>query len=147
MKILHLLSCALVASSCGPEPDRVSSGANAAAADPRADSISSVAIVAPTEQSVQEERDVAVRLNSTGLAGDPGTGTAHLHLYLDMDLGDVSGSVPTAPGRNVHLGVGSRAHVFEDVASGVHRLIAVVTDEAHVPLRPLVVDTVNFVIE
>ena len=80
-------------------------------------------------------------------AGDMTPGTGHHHLYLDTDLGDMSMPVPTVPGSVVHMGDGSRAYTFENLTSGPHRIIAVVADGAHVPLQPLVVDTVEFVIE
>jgi hypothetical protein len=55
--------------------------------------------------------------------------------------------IPTVPGSIVHLGDGSRAYRFENLTSGPHRIIAVVADGAHIPLQPLVVDTVEFVVE
>jgi hypothetical protein len=110
----------------------------------------SVRIVSPAEGAFQEEHTVTVVLQSTVAivpAGDMTPGTGHHHLYLDADLGDVSAPVPTVPGSIVHLGNAATTYTFEDVGSGPHRLIAVVADGAHVPLQPLVVDTVNFVIE
>ena len=41
------------------------------------------------------------------------------------------------------MGDGSAEYVFENVAAGEHRLIAVVADGVHVPLDPWVVDTVT----
>jgi hypothetical protein len=80
-------------------------------------------------------------------AGDMTPGTGHHHLYLDADLVDASAPVPTVPGSIIHMGNGATAYTFENVSSGPHRIIAVVADGAHLPLRPLVVDTVNFVVE
>lgn len=110
----------------------------------------SVTILAPADGSFQEERDVTVWLRSTVPivpAGDMTPGTGHHHLHLDADLGDMAAPVPTVPGRIVHMGDASVEYVFENVSSGPHRLIAVVADGAHVPLQPLVVDTVEFVVE
>jgi hypothetical protein len=45
------------------------------------------------------------------------------------------------------MGNAATSYTFENVGSGPHRLIAVVADGAHMPLQPLVVDTVDFVIE
>jgi hypothetical protein len=109
-----------------------------------------VRIVAPVDGAFQEEHEVTVVLSSTVPivpAGDMTAGTGHHHLYLDADLGDMSAPVPTVPGSIVHMGNGSREYVFENVGSGPHRLIAVVADGAHIPLMPLVVDTVEFVVE
>jgi hypothetical protein len=110
----------------------------------------SVTILAPPDGSFQEERDVTVWLRSTVPivpAGDMTPGTGHHDLYLDADLGDLAAPVPTVPGSIVHMGDASVEYVFENVSSGPHRLIAVVADGAHVPLQPLVVDTVEFVVE
>jgi hypothetical protein len=109
-----------------------------------------VRITAPTEGAFQEETDVTVVLTSTVPimpAGDMTPGTGHHHLYLDADLGDISAPVPTIPGSIIHIGDGSRAYTFENVSSGPHRIIALVADGAHIPLQPLVVDTINFVVE
>jgi hypothetical protein len=121
-----------------------SAPASAPALDP------AVTIVAPVDGAFQEEHEITVLLSSTVPivpAGDMTPGTGHHHLYLDADLGDMSAPVPTVPGSIVHMGNAAREYVFENVASGPHRLIAVVADGAHIPLQPLVVDTVEFVIE
>jgi hypothetical protein len=76
-----------------------------------------------------------------------GSSRTEVHLFLDADLGDVTVPIPTMPDSIVHMGDASSAYTFENVASGPHRLIAVVADGAHVPLQPLVVDTVHFVVE
>jgi hypothetical protein len=138
----------LLAGACGEpsEEDAASSGTPQSTAT----SPLTVTIVSPADGAFQEEREVEVMLSSTVTivpAGDMTPGTGHHHLYLDADLGDVSLPVPTVPGSIVHLGDGSRAYTFENVGSGPHRIIAVVADGAHVPLQPLVVDTVDFVVE
>ena len=46
----------------------------------------------------------------------------------------------------MHLGNGAGEIVIPGVAPGPHRLITMVGDAGHVPLEPLVVDTVNFVV-
>ena len=65
---------------------------------------------------------------------------------LDADLGDMSQPIPSVPGSIIHMGDGSAEYVFEDVGPGDHRIIAVVADGLHVPLMPLVVDTVTFTV-
>jgi hypothetical protein len=110
----------------------------------------SVTITEPVEGAFQEETEVSVVLRSTVRivpAGDMTLGTGHHHLFLDADLGDMTAPVPSVPGSIVHLGDASSAYTFENVSSGPHRLIALVADGAHVPLQPLVVDTVRFVVE
>ncbi|MGD2045721.1 MAG: DUF4399 domain-containing protein [Gemmatimonadota bacterium] len=110
----------------------------------------SVTIVSPAEGAFQEEREVEVFLRTTvplAAAGDLTPGTGHHHLFLDADVGDPTAPIETVPGSIVHLGDGSDSYLFEDVGSGPHRLIAVVADGAHVPLQPLVTDTVHFVVE
>ena len=109
-----------------------------------------VTIIKPTENEVLEEAEVVVWLESTVPivpAGDMTPGTGHHHLYLDADLGDMTQPVPTVPGSIVHMGNAAREYIFEHASSGPHRLIAVVADGAHVPLQPLVADTVHFIVE
>jgi hypothetical protein len=145
---LSILACTLILLACG---DR--SREDAAPADGPADAAPaapSITILSPASGSFQEEKDVTVWLRSTVPivpAGDMTPGTGHHHLYLDVDLGDMSAPIPTVPGSIVHMGDGSTEYVFENVSSGPHRLIAVLADGAHVPLQPLVVDTVEFVVE
>jgi hypothetical protein len=144
---LVLAACVSVAACGDSAPEQTpppSSPANAAPPAP------TVTIVSPADGAFQEEREVEVLLNSTVTivpAGDMTAGTGHHHLYLDVDLGDMNAPIPTVPGSIVHLGDGSRAYRFENLTSGPHRIIAVVADGAHVALRPLVVDTVEFVVE
>lgn len=112
--------------------------------------VPSVTIVSPADGSFQEEREVEVVLRTTvplAPAGDMTPGTGHHHLFLDADLGDTTVPIPTVPGSIVHLGDAASSFVFENVGSGTHRIIAVMADGAHEPLQPLVVDTVDFVVE
>lgn len=144
--LLSLAAC-LPLSACG---DSASDEVPPAATPDSAPAAPSVTITSPADGAFQEERTVEVLLSSTVRivpAGDMTPGTGHHHLYLDTDLGDMSVPIPTVPGSIVHMGDGSRAYTFENLASGPHRLVAVVADGAHVPLQPLVVDTVEFVIE
>jgi hypothetical protein len=136
-----------VAACGGPATDDQPAGAGD---EPAAVAAPTVTITSPAVGAFQDERTVEVILSSTVTivpAGDMTPGTGHHHLYLDADLGDPTAPIPTVPGSIVHMGDGSRAYTFENLASGPHRIIAVVADGAHVPLQPLVVDTVEFVIE
>ncbi|MGE0160853.1 MAG: DUF4399 domain-containing protein [Gemmatimonadales bacterium] len=145
----RLLLCALLA-ACGGPADEATPEAATESAPAAAPERMTVTIISPAEGSFQEEHDVEVVLRTTVPivpAGDMTPGTGHHHLYLDADLGDMSAPVPTVPGSIIHMGNGATAYTFENVGSGPHRIIAVVADGAHVPLQPLVVDTVNFVVE
>jgi hypothetical protein len=110
--------------------------------------IGTVTILEPANSADLMGRTVTVRLSVAGFpivpAGDMTPGTGHHHLYLDADVGDVTVPVPAVPGSIVHMGNGASEFTFENVTVGQHRLIAVVADGAHVPLQPLVVDTVVF---
>lgn len=146
--VLAATLCVLAAACGGPsEGDEL---AGAASEESPVAAAPSVTIVSPAEGAFQEEHEVDVFLRTTvplAPAGDMTPGTGHHHLFLDADIGDVTVPIATVPGSIVHLGDGSDSYRFEDVGSGPHRLIAVVADGAHVPLQPLVVDTVHFVVE
>ena len=113
--------------------------------------IGTVTITQPANSADVMGNTVTVNLTVAGFpivqAGDMTPGTGHHHLFLDADVTSPTEPIPTVPGSIVHMGDASSAYTFENVASGPHRLIAVVADGAHVPLRPLVVDTVYFVVE
>jgi hypothetical protein len=109
-----------------------------------------VRIVQPEEGAQVEGPDLRVVLEIGGMqirpAGDMTPNSGHHHLYLDHDLTDPTQPIPAIPGQVIHMGDGSSEFVFEGVAPGEHRLIAVVGDHSHVPLQPWVVDTVTFVV-
>jgi Domain of unknown function (DUF4399) len=146
--IAAVISVCLLAAACGGSADN---GASSDGASGAAESTArTVTIVMPADGAVQDSHDVTVSLTSTVPivpAGEMTPGTGHYHLYLDADLGDMTAPIPTVPESIIHMGDGSSSHVFQDVSSGEHRLIAVVADGAHVPLHPLVVDTIHFVVE
>jgi hypothetical protein len=108
----------------------------------------SVTILEPAEGAEIEGPAVRVRLDVSGVrivpAGDTTPATGHHHLYLDHDVTGPAQPVPTIPGQVIHLGDGSAEYVFENVEAGDHRIVAVVADGVHIPLRPWVVDTVRF---
>ncbi len=145
-----LILAATLASACGGEPPADSAAeADTPAAAPAA-TMASVTIGSPTDGAAIMTAAVTVTLTVEGVqivpAGDTTSGTGHHHLYLDADLTALSTPVPTVPGSIIHMGDGSAEYTFEDVAPGEHRLIAVVADGIHVPLNPLVVDTVMFTV-
>ena len=112
--------------------------------------IGTVSILEPANNGDVTGTSVTVRLSVAGFpiveAGNMTPGTGHHHLYLDADVVEVTVPVPSVPGSIVHMGDGSSEYTFENVSVGPHRLIAVVADGAHVPLMPLVVDTVAFTV-
>lgn len=108
----------------------------------------SVGITFPADGDTVSAGPLTVTLAATGVeivpAGDTTSGTGHHHLYLNAEFVDASVPVPTVPGSIVHMGDASSEFTFDNLEPGEHRLIAVVADGLHVPLQPLVVDTVVF---
>ena len=143
-----VLSVALV-SSCGGEPPADAEETGAPEAAPAA-TMASVSIGSPADGAAIMTTSVTVTLTVDGVqivpAGDMTAGTGHHHLYLDADLAAADAPVPSIPGSVVHMGDGSAEYTFEGVSAGEHRLIAVVADGVHVPLNPMVVDTVMFTV-
>lgn len=111
---------------------------------------SSVSIVTPASGDTLAAGAVEVTLSVDGLAivpaGDTTADSGHHHLFLDADVSPAGQPIPSVPGSIVHMGDASAGYTFENVAPGEHRLIAVVGDWQHVPLEPMVVDTVVFVV-
>lgn len=145
-----LILCALLAACGGDTPQAdmpASDGDDMAMAD---EPIGSVSIVEPANSADIMGNTVTVQLQVDGFpiveAGDMTPGTGHHHLFLDADVTSPTEPIPTVPGSIVHMGDGSSTYTFENVPAGEHRLIAVVADGAHVPLRPLVTDTVVFTV-
>jgi hypothetical protein len=149
--LLAVLTAGLLAPACGG--DAPPAQADAPPAEP-AQAVApavTVTILEPAEGAEVQGPNVTVRLTASGIeivpAGELRDGTGHHHLYLDADLTAASVPVPTIPGQIVHLGTGDSEFTFENVAPGVHRLIAVVADGLHIPIQPWVVDTVTFTVK
>jgi hypothetical protein len=108
-----------------------------------------VRIVQPSEGDTITGSSVLVKLEAHGIeiapAAEHRAGTAHHHLFLDVDVGKPGEGIPAGNPYIVHLGKGQSEYTFEGVANGPHRLIAVLADPDHLALQPWVVDTVNFV--
>jgi Domain of unknown function (DUF4399) len=111
----------------------------------------SVHIVSPAPNELITGSSVHVVLEATGVEIAPVSehkaGTAHHHLFLDADVTPLDQPIPAGVAGIVHLGGGQTEYTFENVAPGQHRLIDVLADPAHVPLRPLVSDTVEFTVK
>jgi len=105
-----------------------------------------VTILEPADGSTIDGPELRVVLDLSGMevrpAGDNTPHSGHHHLYLDHDLTDPTEPIPAIPGQVIHMGDGSSEYLFEGVAPGQHRIIAVVGDHIHMPIQPWVVDTV-----
>ena len=110
----------------------------------------SVTIVEPSEGATLPGTSIHVVLQAEGIevvpAGELREGTGHQHLYLDAEIGEPGSTIPAGQPNILHLGQGQSEADFTEVASGEHRVIAVVADGLHRILDPLVVDTVTFVV-
>jgi hypothetical protein len=109
-----------------------------------------VEIVSPREGEVVTGPDVVVILAAHDFtvvrAGDATPNSGHHHVFLDRDLSPAGAPIPTEAGRIVHLGNGAGEITLQGVPPGRHRLIAMVGDAGHVPLQPLLADTVRFTV-
>jgi len=94
---------------------------------------------------------VKVVLQATGVEIVPATverpGTGHHHLFVDHDLTAVDDTMPRGVTGILHLGRGQTEFVLDSLKPGPHRVIAVVGNWKHIPLNPLVVDTVRFTVK
>lgn len=109
-----------------------------------------VRIVQPKNGDTVKTTDVRVVLEAQGIeiapAAEKRPGTGHHHLFLDTDPTPPDSMIPVGVSGIVHLGRGQSEYTFTGVAAGSHRLIAVVAGWDHVPIKPLVVDTIRFVV-
>lgn len=94
---------------------------------------------------------VRVVLEATGIeiapAAEERAGTAHHHLFLDRDLTPPGDTIPAGVTGIIHLGRAQTEFTFDSVTPGLHRVIALLADAWHVPLKPLAVDTVRFTVQ
>jgi hypothetical protein len=74
-------------------------------------------------------------------------GTGHHHLFVDRDVTPANDTIPRGVTGIIHLGRGQTEFVLDSLKPGPHRVIAVVAAWNHVPLQPLVVDTVRFTVK
>jgi len=118
---------------------------------PHASPTAHVRIVEPKQGATVTGPSVHVALEAKGIeiapAAEQRAGTAHHHLFLDTDVTAADVGIPAGTTGIVHLGKGQSDYTFEAVTPGPHRLIAVLADPNHVPLKPLVADTVRFTVK
>ena len=94
---------------------------------------------------------VKITLVASGVEIVPATderpGTGHHHLFVDRDVTPTDDTIPRGVTGILHLGRGQTEFVLDSLKPGPHRVIAVVGDSKHRPLKPLVADTVRFTVK
>ena len=111
----------------------------------------SVVIDSPMTGDTVHGTAVHVELAANGVelapAAEERAGTAHHHLFLDVDPGPVDQKIPSGVTGIIHLGRAQTEFHWDSVAPGAHRIIAVLADWQHVPLPGAAADTVRFVVQ
>ena len=109
-----------------------------------------VSIVQPTDGATLPPGDVRVTLTASGVeiapASEERSGTAHHHLFIDRPLTPSTDTIPAGVAGIIHLGRGQTDFTIAGLEPGVHTVIALLADWAHVPLNPMASDTVKFTI-
>lgn len=107
-----------------------------------------VRIVAPEDEATIDTSAVLIELAADGVeigpAGQPGY--AHHHLFIDREITPPGETIPAGQPGIVHLGAGQSQYAIDGLTPGWHVVIAVLADADHVPLAPLVTDTVQFTV-
>ena len=138
------------AAACSGGEESASMDTAAAAASGAAGRPISVSITMPAEGDTVRGTAAHVMLSASGIELAPAAqqrpGTAHHHLYLDSDIGDATAAIPMGQANVVHLGQAETEYHWANLTPGTHRIIAVLADPLHIPLQPLVADTVTFVV-
>ena len=110
-----------------------------------------VSIDTPAEGDTVRGSAVHVTLSASGVAlapaADERPGTAHHHLFLDVETTPLDQKIPAGVSGIIHLGRAQTEFHWDSVAPGAHRIIAVLGDWSHVPLVPAAADTVQFVVQ
>jgi len=117
----------------------------------RGASRASVSIDSPADGDTVRGLAVHVTLSASGVelapAAEERPGTAHHHLFLDVDTGPLDQKIPAGVTGIIHLGRAQTEFHWDSVAPGKHRIIAVLADWQHVPLGSAATDTVRFVVQ
>ena len=105
----------------------------------------------PAEGDTVRVIAVHVTLSAHGIelapAADERPGTAHHHLFLDVDPTPGDQEIPAGVTGIIHLGRAQTEFHWDSVAPGSHRIIAVLGDWRHVPIATAGTDTVRFVVQ
>jgi hypothetical protein len=116
----------------------------------RAASPPSVSIDSPATGDTVHGSAVLITLTAHGIplapAADEKPGTAHHHLFLDVDPTPMDQKIPAGVTGIIHLGRAQTEFHWDSVAPGPHRIIAVLADFNHVPLPQAGTDTAQFVV-
>ncbi len=152
-RIATLVALPFILAACGDSSPADDMDAGAADTPPPSAEAAaperSVTIVAPAAGDTVPAGAVEIVLSVDGLqvvpAGDSTANSGHHHLFLDADVSPAGEPIPAVEGSIVHMGDGSTTYTFENVTPGEHRVIAVLGDWQHVPLEPMVNDTIVFV--
>ena len=109
-----------------------------------------VSITGPVGGDTVRGTAVHVTLAASGIeiapASEQRAGIAHHHLFLDVDPTPPGDTIPAGVTGIIHLGRAQTSFHWDSVGLGRHRIIAVLADAWHLPLTPVVADTVNFVV-
>ena len=129
-------------------PGRLAGGAQGAPAPPAAPK--TVKITSP-QNGATVSSPVTIKLVAKGVriapASDESNGSTHHHLFVDHDLSWLTDTIPAGSPGIIHLGRGQTEFVLDSLKPGPHRVIALLAHWNHVPLNPLVADTVTFTIK
>lgn len=110
----------------------------------------SVLITSPAEGDTVPGPAVHITLVASGIelapASEQRPGIAHHHLFLDVDPTPPGDTIPAGVTGTIHLGRAQTEFHWDSVTPGPHRIIAVLGDAWHVPLQPMVADTVHVVV-
>ena len=110
-----------------------------------------VTIDTPAAEDTVRGTAVHVTLTAHGIelapAADEKAGTAHHHLFLDVDPGPLDQKIPSGATGIIHLGRAQTEFHWDSVTPGSHRIIAVLADWQHIPLSSAGTDTVRFVVQ
>jgi len=94
---------------------------------------------------------VTIKLVATGVriapASDERKGSTHHHLFVDKELSWLNDTIPQGSPGIIHLARGQKEFVLDSLSPGPHRVIALLANWDHVPLNPLVADTVTFTVK
>jgi len=94
---------------------------------------------------------VTIKLVATGVriapANDQSAGSTHHHLFVDHELTWLNDTIPQGSPGIIHLAGGQTEFVLDSLKPGRHRVIALLARWDHVPLYPLVADTVVFTVK